>query len=170
PGCLSALSSSCRWWRSRRIGSSLDEMSSQHWRKFRPTVLSGSRTPVNRNRIAKQPFGLAPGPWQFPAENNKSPGMTTTTDDLRLAADFPPATYDDWRKLVDSVLKGARFEKLVGKTYDGLEIEPIYPRAKGASPIPGRAAATPWQVMQRIDHARARQHTCGMAGDGEAVC
>ena len=78
--------------------------------------------------------------------------MTTTTDDLRLAADFPPATYDDWRKLVDSVLKGARFEKLVGKTYDGLEIEPIYPRAKGASPIPGRAAATPWQVMQRIDH------------------
>jgi len=81
--------------------------------------------------------------------------MTTTTDDLRLAADFPPATYDDWRKLVDGVLKGAPFEKLVGKTYDGLEIEPIYPHAKGASPIPGRAAATPWQTMQRIDHPDA---------------
>ena len=76
----------------------------------------------------------------------------TTTDDLPLAADFPPATHDDWRKLVDGVLKGAPFEKLVGKTCDGLAIEPIYPRAKGASPIAGRAAAAPWQIMQRIDH------------------
>ena len=32
--------------------------------------------------------------------------MTSVTDDLRLAADFPAATYDDWRKLVDGVLKG----------------------------------------------------------------
>jgi methylmalonyl-CoA mutase len=79
----------------------------------------------------------------------------TTTDDLPLAADFPPATYDDWRKLVDGVLKGAPFEKLVGKTCDGLAIEPIYPRAKGASPLPGRAAAAPWQIMQRIDHPDA---------------
>jgi methylmalonyl-CoA mutase len=79
----------------------------------------------------------------------------TTTDDLRLAADFPPATYDDWRKLVDGVLKGAPFEKLVGTTYDGLTIEPIYSRAKGANPIAGRAAAAPWQIMQRIDHPDA---------------
>ena len=83
--------------------------------------------------------------------------MTTTTDDLRLAADFPSATYDDWRKLVDGVLKGAPFERLVGKTYDGLAIEPIYSRAKGASPIAGRAAAAPWQIMQRIDHPDAAQ-------------
>jgi len=78
--------------------------------------------------------------------------MTSATDDLRLAADFPQASYDDWRKLVDGVLKGAPFENLVGKTYDGLKIEPIYPRAKGVTPISGRAAAAPWQIMQRIDH------------------
>jgi methylmalonyl-CoA mutase len=78
--------------------------------------------------------------------------MTSVTDDLRLAADFAPATYDDWRKLVDGVLKGAPFEKLVGKTYDGLKIEPIYRRARDAAPIAGRAAAAPWQIMQRIDH------------------
>jgi len=78
--------------------------------------------------------------------------MTSATDDLRLAADFPTAGYDDWRKLVDGVLKGAPFEKLVGKTYDGLKIDPIYRRAKGVTPIAGRAAAAPWQVMQRIDH------------------
>jgi methylmalonyl-CoA mutase len=78
--------------------------------------------------------------------------MTSATEQLRLAADFAPATYDDWRKLVDGVLKGASFEKLVGKTSDGLKIEPIYARARDASPIAGREAAAPWQVMQRIDH------------------
>jgi methylmalonyl-CoA mutase len=81
--------------------------------------------------------------------------MTSVDDDLRLAADFTPATYDDWRKLVDGVLKGAPFEKLVGKTYDGLTIEPIYRRTRDAAPIPGRAAAAPWQIMQRIDHPDA---------------
>jgi methylmalonyl-CoA mutase len=78
--------------------------------------------------------------------------MTSATDDLRLAADFAPASYDDWRKLVDGVLKGAPFEKLIGKTYDGLKIEPIYRRAHDAAPIPGRGPARPWQIMQRIDH------------------
>ena len=83
--------------------------------------------------------------------------MTTTTDDLRLAADFAPASYDDWRKLVDGVLKGAPFEKLVGKTYDGIRIDPIYSRAKGTAPIAGRAPASPWQIMARIDHPDAAQ-------------
>ena len=81
--------------------------------------------------------------------------MTSATDDLRLAADFAPATYDDWRKLVDGVLKGAPFEKLVGKTYDGVRIEPIYRRAPDTSPIAGRSTAAPWQVTQRIDHPDA---------------
>jgi methylmalonyl-CoA mutase len=83
--------------------------------------------------------------------------MTSGTDDLRLAADFAPATYDDWRKLVDGVLKGAPFEKLVGKTYDSLKIDPIYRRARGVAPVAGRAAAVPWQIMQRIDHPDAAQ-------------
>ncbi len=78
--------------------------------------------------------------------------MTTDTEQLRLAADFAPATERDWRKLVDGVLKGAAFEKLVGKTYDGLKIQPIYPRAKDAAAVAGRAPAAAWQVMQRVDH------------------
>ena len=78
--------------------------------------------------------------------------MPTAMDDLRLAADFAPASHDDWRKLVDGVLKGAPFEKLVSKTYDGIRIQPIYPRAENAAPVAGRVAGAPWQVMQRIDH------------------
>ena len=81
--------------------------------------------------------------------------MTSTTDELPLGADFAPATREDWRKLVDVVLKGAPFDRLVSKTYDGLTIAPIYTRAKDAAPIAGRPAAMPWQVMQRIDHPDA---------------
>jgi methylmalonyl-CoA mutase len=81
--------------------------------------------------------------------------MTSLADDLPLAADFAPASYDDWRELVDGVLKGAPFEKLVGKTYDGLRIEPIYARARDAAPVASRPAAAPWRIMQRIDHPDA---------------
>ncbi|MBN9586866.1 MAG: methylmalonyl-CoA mutase subunit beta [Afipia sp.] len=81
--------------------------------------------------------------------------MSTTTDDLPLAAEFPSATRDDWRKLAESVLKGAPLEKLTGKTYDGLRIEPIYERARDVTAIPARPAASPWQIMQRVDHPDA---------------
>jgi methylmalonyl-CoA mutase len=83
--------------------------------------------------------------------------MTSVTEDLRLAADFAPSTFEDWRRLVDGVLKGAPFENLVSKTYDGLKIDPIYPRARGAAAVAGRPAAAPWQLMQRIDHPDAAQ-------------
>jgi methylmalonyl-CoA mutase len=78
--------------------------------------------------------------------------MTSATEDLRLAADFAAGSYEDWRKLVDGALKGAPFEKLVSKTYDGLQMDPIYPRARDATSVAGRPAAAPWQIMQRIDH------------------
>jgi methylmalonyl-CoA mutase len=62
-----------------------------------------------------------------------------------------PAREAAWRALVAEALKGARFESLRSTTYDGLVIEPLYPRAKEISLIAGRAAGTPWAVMQRID-------------------
>ena len=74
------------------------------------------------------------------------------TEDLVLAAEFPATTDAEWRKLVDAALKGADFEKrLVSRTYDGLRVEPLYPRAAGAPPVAGRPAV-PWQIMQRVDH------------------
>ncbi len=74
------------------------------------------------------------------------------TDDLPLAAEFPPTTQAQWRKLVEAALKGTAFDKrLVSQTYDGLRIEPLYARAAGAKPVAGRPAR-PWQILQRIDH------------------
>lgn len=72
---------------------------------------------------------------------------------LALAAEFPPATREQWLKLVDGILKGAPFERrLVARTYDGLAIQPLHARDPGARAIPGRPAQAPWQVMQRVDH------------------
>jgi methylmalonyl-CoA mutase len=74
-------------------------------------------------------------------------------DDFALAAEFPAATREQWRRLVADVLKGAPFDKrLVAKTYDGLTIEPLYGRGAQARPIASRAPAAPWSVMQRVDH------------------
>ena len=43
----------------------------------------------------------------------------------------------------------------MSRTYDGLRVQPLYPRAAGAPVIAGRPAA-PWQVMQRVDHPDAK--------------
>src|SRR4051812_42485932 len=82
------------------------------------------------------PYGPLPGAHR---------DMTSGTEQLRLAADFAPANEDDWRRLVDGALKGAPFERLVARSYDGLEIQPIYPRARDARPVCGRAPAQPWR-------------------------
>lgn len=73
-------------------------------------------------------------------------------DDLSLAADFPQATREQWLKLVEGVLKGADFQKkLVARSHDGIEIQPLYPKAEGSEPI-AREQAGRWRVSQRVDH------------------
>ncbi len=82
-------------------------------------------------------------PWHFAA-------MTDLPNDLPLASEFPPASREDWLKLVRTALKDRPFERLIAKTYDGLPIEPLYARAADARPIAARRG--PWQVMARVDH------------------
>jgi methylmalonyl-CoA mutase len=75
------------------------------------------------------------------------------TEQLALAAEFPPTSQAEWRKLVEAALKGASFEKrLVSQTYDGLRVEPLYPRAAGVNPVAGRTPGAAWALMQRVDH------------------
>jgi methylmalonyl-CoA mutase len=76
----------------------------------------------------------------------------TDRENPPLAANFAPATREDWRKLVDAVLKGAPFERLRSTTYDGLAIEPLAARRADAQPRSGRRGAAPWQALARIDH------------------
>ncbi|HXF53462.1 MAG TPA: methylmalonyl-CoA mutase subunit beta [Hyphomicrobiaceae bacterium] len=60
---------------------------------------------------------------------------------LPLAGAFAPATRQDWLRLVEKVLAGARFEdRLVSRTADGLAIEPLYTRADA---VAGAQASAP---------------------------
>jgi methylmalonyl-CoA mutase len=70
--------------------------------------------------------------------------------DPAFASAFPAVDEAQWRTLVDRVLKGAPFEKLVGKTYDGLPIQPLYPRARDATALP-TAHEGAWEALARVD-------------------
>jgi len=54
----------------------------------------------------------------------------------RLLAEFAEPSFDDWRKLVESELKGAVFEKkMYTETYEGIKLHPIY-RAEDIAGLP----------------------------------
>jgi methylmalonyl-CoA mutase len=75
------------------------------------------------------------------------------SDQLPLAAEFPPTSEAEWHKLVETALKGASFDKqLVSRTADNIRINPLYPRAAHAVAIAGRAPGAVWALMQRVDH------------------
>lgn len=88
----------------------------------------------------------------------------------KLLSEFPPVSYEDWRKLVESELKGAPFEKkMFSSTYEGIQLRPIYRREDAANlphvnSLPGFApfvrgsrtmgyAQRPWQVSQEINYS-----------------
>ena len=67
---------------------------------------------------------------------------------LALAAGFPDVSVEAWKESLDKVLKGAPFEKkMVVKTYDGIDIQPLYTKAdwsaeNNPSGFPGAAPYT----------------------------
>ncbi len=70
---------------------------------------------------------------------------------LPFAAAFPPIEEARWRELATAALKGAPFEKLIARTYDGAAIQPLYPRAAAAAVQPARAHAGAWTILGRVD-------------------
>ena len=90
--------------------------------------------------------------------------MSTSTT-APLFAEFTPATDADWRKAAEESLDGAPFEKkLVTRTPEGIDLQPIYsrtdgeklgpdaawpglpPYVRGAEPLGSRAAG--WFICQ----------------------
>jgi methylmalonyl-CoA mutase len=85
--------------------------------------------------------------------------------ELNLREEFPPPSYEEWRKTVEASLKGADFDKVMyTRTYEGITLKPIYreedvkdlpfmdslpgeaPYARGADPQ--KFAAEGWQIAQ----------------------
>ena len=84
-------------------------------------------------------------------------------NDTSLAKDFPGASEQAWRALVEKALKGAQFDDaLVTRTHDGLTIKPLYTRQDEIAPdeagLPGHApfgralrplpGEPPWDIRQ----------------------
>ncbi len=81
-----------------------------------------------------------------------------------FAADFPPPDETRWRALAEAALKGAHWDRLVGRTADGVSIAPLYretdaPTAADPAGLPGHAPFargahvrpdpyTPWRIRQ----------------------
>lgn len=77
---------------------------------------------------------------------------SASASDLPYLDAFPQPDLGQWQAAVEKVLKGADFEKrLVGRTADGIRIEPLYPAATPAQ-RPRRAEAGRWHVAARLDH------------------
>jgi methylmalonyl-CoA mutase len=73
-------------------------------------------------------------------------------DDLISGSAFPTPDRSKWLALVEKTLAGASFDDaMVGRSDDGLRLEPLEPRRAGAIPLPRRKAALPWIVVQRCD-------------------
>ena len=78
------------------------------------------------------------------------------TDELPLAAEFPPATREDWLKLVRAALKDRPFERLIAKTYDGIADRaalPAWQRPAGRRTLGALGRAGP----RRSSRSRRRQ-------------
>jgi len=75
-----------------------------------------------------------------------------STSDMPYAAAFPSVEEARWKELATAALKGAPFEKLLHRTYDGGAIQPLYAPA-AAAPQPARATTGPWAILARVDAA-----------------
>jgi methylmalonyl-CoA mutase len=76
--------------------------------------------------------------------------MAATETATPFADVFAPVTQEQWRQKVEAALKGAPLSKLISKTYDGFDIQPLYSRASG-KPRAFRGAGD-WAVTARVDH------------------
>jgi methylmalonyl-CoA mutase len=78
-------------------------------------------------------------------------------DILPLASEFQTPSREDWLRLVSVVLKGAEFErKLVSRTYNRFDIQPLYEKAEGGNVV-RRDSHSAWRVLQRVEHPDPKQ-------------
>lgn len=66
---------------------------------------------------------------------------------------FPQASMSDWHLAAEKALEGAEFDAaLTSRSADHLLIKPLYERVKDAVPLARPNGATPWTLVQKMDH------------------
>lgn len=87
--------------------------------------------------------------------------------------EFPSPTYEEWKQVAEQSLKGASFEKLLTKTYEGITLQPMYQKdvldqISYIDSLPGvfpfhrgtktvRSETTPWIVNQEVVYLHPKQ-------------
>ena len=74
-----------------------------------------------------------------------------------LSPDFPVPSFADWRALAEKGLKGAPFETLIGRTADGLAIQPLYAADPDRAVLRARPGLSgdrdrPWDLRILVNH------------------
>src|SRR5262249_56147141 len=75
--------------------------------------------------------GTSRWPWAGGgrAEERRGGGPRVLETECSSRDGFPRVGYDEWRALAEADLQGAAFEqKLVTHTYEGIDVQPVYPR------------------------------------------
>lgn len=73
-------------------------------------------------------------------------------DGLPDVSSFPTADRERWLGLVEKTLGGTPFEAaMVGRTDDGLPIDPLAERRRDAVPLGRSNPSKPWTIVQRCD-------------------
>ncbi len=95
--------------------------------------------------------------------------------DTPLENPFPAANSEQWRSLALKALKGADFDsKLVSRTLDEIEIQPLAHRRKDAVPVAGARAGSRWPVAARMDHPDADEAStlalADLGGGADMLC
>lgn len=97
-----------------------------------------------------------------------------------LFAEFPPPAPTDWRRVAEESLEGAPFEKkLITRTPEGIDLQPIYTRAdagltagdwpglppygRGADALGARARG--WQICQELPYGRPEEFNAALLQD-----
>jgi methylmalonyl-CoA mutase len=97
-----------------------------------------------------------------------------------LFTEFPPPAPTDWRRVAEESLEGASFEKkLVTRTPEGIDLQPIYSRAdaglaagewpglppygRGASALGQRAHG--WQICQELPYGHPEEFNAALLRD-----
>jgi methylmalonyl-CoA mutase len=98
--------------------------------------------------------------------------------------EFPPTPYEEWRKAIDKILKGAPFEKrLITKTYEDIDLQPMYRQEdiEGLPHLDGLPGFTPylrsttpmgyvgvsWDVAQELPYATPAAFNAALRSDLE---
>ncbi len=93
--------------------------------------------------------------------------LAVSATEAGFASAFAKANADQWRQLVDKVLKGAAFDRLVGKTADGIAIQPLYAAEIQDRPRALRQKPGSWLALTRIDHPDAMDANTAALNDLE---